>query len=161
MYWTWNVGSVKSVSLVLWKLNGLNCFIRATRHCAGSVVRNFAVRLPELRRQLSAIGPFLLAGIRVTWRCTKRLLFEMLFWALFAMWQGTPLVDGTLAGFHEFWFTSSVQEIVLSSLPNIVRVIKSRRMRWAGHVAHEGGERRVQDFGGETWVKGATWETQA
>ena len=26
----------------------------------------------------------------------------------------------------------------LSSLPNIVRVIKSRRMRWAGHVARRG-----------------------
>ena len=27
----------------------------------------------------------------------------------------------------------------LYSSPNIVRVIKSRRMRWAGHVAHMGG----------------------
>ena len=27
--------------------------------------------------------------------------------------------------------------------PNIVRVIKSRRMRWAGHVVHMGGERVV------------------
>jgi len=27
--------------------------------------------------------------------------------------------------------------------PNIVRVIKSRRMRWAGHVARMGEERRV------------------
>ena len=27
------------------------------------------------------------------------------------------------------------------SSPNIVRVIKSRRMRWAGHVAHTGEER--------------------
>jgi hypothetical protein len=26
----------------------------------------------------------------------------------------------------------------LYSSPNIVRVIKSRRMRWAGHVAHMG-----------------------
>jgi len=29
----------------------------------------------------------------------------------------------------------------LYSLPNIVRVIKSRRMRWAGHVARMGEER--------------------
>ena len=31
----------------------------------------------------------------------------------------------------------------LYSSPNIVRVIKSRRMRWAGHVAHMGVERGV------------------
>ena len=35
----------------------------------------------------------------------------------------------------------------LYSLPNIVRVVKSRRMRWAGHVA---GERGAQGSGGET-----------
>ena len=36
--------------------------------------------------------------------------------------------------------------------PNIVRVIKSRRMRWAGHVARMGERRgvRIQGFGGET-----------
>src|SRR5215471_10328359 len=31
----------------------------------------------------------------------------------------------------------------LYSLPNIVRVVKSRRMRWAGHVACMGEERGV------------------
>jgi hypothetical protein len=31
----------------------------------------------------------------------------------------------------------------LYSLPNIVRVVKSRRMRWAWHVAHMGEERGV------------------
>jgi len=51
---------------------------------------------------------------------------------------------------------------VLYSSPNIVRVIKSRRMRWVGHVAHMGGEeRRIQSFGGETRGKETTWETQA
>ena len=34
--------------------------------------------------------------------------------------------------------------------PNIVRVIKSRRMGWAGHVARMGLERLIQGFGGET-----------
>ena len=35
--------------------------------------------------------------------------------------------------------------------PNIVRVIKSKRMRYAGHVARMGvEERRVQGFCGET-----------
>jgi hypothetical protein len=34
---------------------------------------------------------------------------------------------------------------------NSIRVIKSRRMKWAGHVARVGGkERCIQDFGGET-----------
>jgi hypothetical protein len=31
----------------------------------------------------------------------------------------------------------------LYSLPNIVWVVKSRRMRWAGHVAHMGEEKGV------------------
>jgi hypothetical protein len=35
--------------------------------------------------------------------------------------------------------------------PNIVRVIKSRRIRWVRHVvSREGEERRAQGFGGET-----------
>jgi len=32
----------------------------------------------------------------------------------------------------------------LYSLPNIVRVVKARRMRWAGHVARMGQDRGVQ-----------------
>jgi hypothetical protein len=31
----------------------------------------------------------------------------------------------------------------LFSSPNIIRQIKSRRMRWAGHVARMGDERKV------------------
>ena len=39
----------------------------------------------------------------------------------------------------------------LYSSPNIVRVIKSRRMRWVGKVARMGGEGRcIQCFRGET-----------
>ena len=39
----------------------------------------------------------------------------------------------------------------LYSPPNIVRVIKSRRIRWARHVARMGGgERFIQGFGGKT-----------
>jgi len=48
----------------------------------------------------------------------------------------------------------------LYSSPNIVRVIKSRRMRWAGHVARMGEERGgVQGLGGETGAKETTGET--
>ena len=43
------------------------------------------------------------------------------------------------------------------SSPNIVRVIKSRRMRWAGHVAHMGEERGVyRVWVGETGGKETT-----
>ena len=39
----------------------------------------------------------------------------------------------------------------LYSSPSIIRVMKSRRMRWAGNVTRmRGGERRIQGFGGET-----------
>ena len=39
----------------------------------------------------------------------------------------------------------------LYSLPDIVRVVKSRRMRWAGHVAFMGGGQRcAQGSGGKT-----------
>ena len=38
----------------------------------------------------------------------------------------------------------------LYSLPNIVRVVKPRRMRLAWHVARMGGERGAQGSGGET-----------
>jgi len=52
----------------------------------------------------------------------------------------------------------------LYSSPNIVRVIKSRRMRWAGHVAYMGegrgcigswwGNRREEDHWGDLGVDG-------
>ena len=41
----------------------------------------------------------------------------------------------------------------LYSSPNIVRVIKSRRMRWAGHVARMGEEGVVYGLGGDTGGK--------
>ena len=38
----------------------------------------------------------------------------------------------------------------LYAAPSILGVIKSRRIRWAGHVALMGERRRIQGFGGET-----------
>jgi hypothetical protein len=32
---------------------------------------------------------------------------------------------------------------ILYSFPDIIRQVKSRRMRWAGHVARKGEERKV------------------
>jgi len=46
----------------------------------------------------------------------------------------------------------------LSSSPNIVRMIKSRRIRWTGNGREE---RCIQSFGGETRGKEITWKTQA
>jgi len=43
--------------------------------------------------------------------------------------------------------------------PNIIWVIKSRRMIRVGHVARMREERYVQDFGGETRGKETTWKT--
>ena len=41
----------------------------------------------------------------------------------------------------EWWRFYNEELNDLNSSPNIVRVIKSRRMRWVGHVAHMGEER--------------------
>jgi hypothetical protein len=45
--------------------------------------------------------------------------------------------------------------------PNNVRVIKSRRLKWAGHVALWGEERCVQSFSGQKLGKETTSKTQA
>ena len=45
----------------------------------------------------------------------------------------------------------------LYSSPDVFRVIKSRRMRWAGYVARVGGaDRCIQGFRGEICGKGIT-----
>jgi hypothetical protein len=49
---------------------------------------------------------------------------------------------------------------ILYSSPNIIRQIKSRRMRWAGHVARM-GEVYVQSFNGKARRKETTWKTKA
>ena len=50
----------------------------------------------------------------------------------------------------------------LCSSPNIIRVIKSRRMRWARHVARMGEEDRcMQGFGRKTGGKENAWNTHA
>jgi hypothetical protein len=51
--------------------------------------------------------------------------------------------------------------IDLYSLPNIERVVKSSRVRWAWRVARMGGERYAQVSSGETRGKEAIAETQA
>jgi hypothetical protein len=49
----------------------------------------------------------------------------------------------------------------LYSLPNIIRMIKSRRMRWAGHLARMGrDEECIQDIGGKARIKETTRKTK-
>jgi hypothetical protein len=44
----------------------------------------------------------------------------------------------------------------LYSSPSIIRMIKSRRMRWSGHVARMGEERNAYDIGGKARMKETT-----
>ena len=46
-----------------------------------------------------------------------------------------------VTGYWRRWHNEELNDLVCS--PNIVRVIKWRRMRWAGHVARMGEERGV------------------
>jgi hypothetical protein len=48
----------------------------------------------------------------------------------------------------------------LYSSPDIIRQVKPRQMRWAGHVARM-GEKSVQGFGGKARGKETTWKTKA
>ena len=57
------------------------------------------------------------------------------------------------------WRKGNEEPNDLYSSPNIIRVIESKTMRWAGHVARM-GENCTQGFGGETWGKETIWKTQ-
>jgi len=63
----------------------------------------------------------------------------------------------------EEWRKLQNEELTaLYSSPNIIWVIKSRRMRWVGACSTYGGQERcIQGFGGETLGKETTYETQA
>jgi hypothetical protein len=59
------------------------------------------------------------------------------------------------------WRTLHSEELhIFYSSPNIIRQIKSRRMRWAGHVARM-GEKCVQGFDGKARRKEITWKAKA
>jgi hypothetical protein len=47
----------------------------------------------------------------------------------------------------------------LYSSPNIIRQVRSRRLRWAGHVASM-GEESVEGFGGKARRKETTWKAK-
>jgi hypothetical protein len=59
------------------------------------------------------------------------------------------------------WRKLHIEELhTLYSSPDIIRQIKSRRMRWVGHVAHM-GEECVQGFDGKARRKETAWKAQA
>jgi hypothetical protein len=55
-----------------------------------------------------------------------------------------PKVIGEWRRLHD------VELYALYSSPDIIRVIRSRKLRWAGHVAYRGEKRRIQGFSGKT-----------
>jgi hypothetical protein len=71
------------------------------------------------------------------------------------------LINWTSVLSHEWRRLHNKELCALYSSPNIIRVIKSRRLRWAGHVARMGEKRCIQGSSGETWGKETTWKTHA
>jgi hypothetical protein len=64
----------------------------------------------------------------------QRLAFIHLYYALYRLAHGPKRDEVTRK-----WRKLHNEELNdVYSLPNIVRVVKSRRMRWAGHVARMG-----------------------
>jgi hypothetical protein len=47
----------------------------------------------------------------------------------------------------------------LYSSPSVIRIIKSRRMRWAGDIAHMGEDECLQDSDGKARRKEPTMKT--
>jgi hypothetical protein len=60
--------------------------------------------------------------------------------------------------YNKFYFVHNEELHNLYSSPNIIRMIKSRRMRWAGHVARMG--RRGMYIGGKARRKETTRKTK-
>jgi hypothetical protein len=55
-------------------------------------------------------------------------------------------------------YIKQLKKIIVDITVNIIRQIKSRRMRWAGHVSRM---ECVQGFDGKARRKETTWKTKA
>ena len=95
----------------------------------------------EIRIKQSAQSEHRVEVLNVTWSLTLReerkvrVFQNMVLWRIFG-----PRRD-EMTGEWRRLHNEELNDLYCS--PNIVRVIKSRRMRWAGHVARMGEERGV------------------
>ena len=62
----------------------------------------------------------------------------------------TTLPDHVVKVFRKQIFPPMAKQCYLHSSPNIIRMLKSRIMRWVGHEVRMGERRSIQVFGGET-----------
>jgi hypothetical protein len=60
---------------------------------------------------------------------------------------------------EEVWSWRRSHNEELQNLYGSPKVIKSRRMIWAGHVARMGDKKCIQYFGWKTWKEQTTWKT--
>jgi hypothetical protein len=69
---------------------------------------------------------------------------------------------GSTGGWRIAWPTSWAPQSAAYSSPNIIRVIKSRRMRWTGHVAwYTRGKWDTENVSWKTWREQFTREILA
>ena len=61
---------------------------------------------------------------------------------------------------YEWWEVMGTGEKIIFRLLQFCIKIEKNEMGWACR-AYGGEERHIQSFGGETWGKETTWETQA
>jgi hypothetical protein len=54
-------------------------------------------------------------------------------------------------------YTKEIYDVYSS--PNVIWVTKSRRMSWAGHIAHMRIKEVQRVFGGNNWEIQTTWKT--
>jgi hypothetical protein len=111
------------------RLNSGNaCYYSVQNLLSSHISKNLKIKIHK-----TVILPFVLCGCK-TWSLTLRVFENRVLRKIF----GPKMEEGgSWRKFHNDELHS------LYSSPNIVRVIKSRRMRWAGHVAHMGEGRDI------------------
>jgi hypothetical protein len=123
---------------------------------AESFVFQFTIRKCKSKIYRTIILPVVLYGCE-TWsltlreECRLRVFKNRLLKRIF--WPERDEVTGEWRRLH------NEEHSALYSSQNI-RVTKSRRMRWAGHVVRMREERCIHGCGGETLGKETTWKAQ-